>query len=137
MKAKIYHTIRTIQKSNRIILEAKAKSIPLTHIYMTTNGVRHVNVKRLEHHLKWKSCQGHVYINKYKGHQYSMNPQQQKRSKDKPNSIKTGGELICSGKVNCSQSTSVALLVRNQAISVNNEERRVVIRQTEHILGYL
>jgi hypothetical protein len=36
VKNKIYHTVRTVPKSNRKIAETEAKSIPLTHIYTTT-----------------------------------------------------------------------------------------------------
>jgi hypothetical protein len=34
--AKIYHTVGTVPKSNRKIVE-KATSIPITHIYMTAH----------------------------------------------------------------------------------------------------
>jgi len=32
-----YHTVRTVPKSNRNIVEDEAKSIPLRYIYMTTH----------------------------------------------------------------------------------------------------
>ena len=37
MKNKIYHTVGTVPKSNREIVETEAKSTPLTHIYMTSH----------------------------------------------------------------------------------------------------
>jgi hypothetical protein len=37
VKNKIYHTVRTVPKSNRKIAETEAKSIPLTHKDMTSH----------------------------------------------------------------------------------------------------
>ena len=37
MKTKKYHTVRTISKSNRKIVEMDPKSIPQTNIYMTAH----------------------------------------------------------------------------------------------------
>jgi hypothetical protein len=36
-KTKKYHTVETVQNSNRNIAETETKSIPLTHIYMTAH----------------------------------------------------------------------------------------------------
>ena len=45
VKNKIYHTVRTVPKSNRKIAETEAKSIPLTHKDMTSHipWYRHFN----------------------------------------------------------------------------------------------
>jgi hypothetical protein len=41
MKNKEYYIVGTVPKSNRKILETEAKSISLTHIYMTPNTQIH------------------------------------------------------------------------------------------------
>jgi hypothetical protein len=41
MKKKHYHTVGTVPKSNREVVETEAKKIPLSHIYMTPNTYIH------------------------------------------------------------------------------------------------
>ena len=81
MKHKIYHIVKTIPKSNLVIIETKATWIPLKHVYITT-------------HISWlgtvTSINGHKFkVNKSRKYHDMVKNEKQTKDMYKHRKIKT------------------------------------------------